>query len=57
LAWGTPRLYCKPMEAYTLVDNDATACLTNAILLNDRVLEKLNHKLRTLCVRLNKHFE
>jgi hypothetical protein len=39
-----------------LLDNAGTACLANAILLLDSVLEKLNHELRTLCVTL-KNFE
>ena len=36
--------------------NAGTACLTNGILRVDRVLEKLNHELHTLCVTL-KNFE
>ena len=39
-----------------MLDNAGTACLANAILLVDSVLEKLNHELRTLCVTL-KNFE
>ncbi len=35
-----------------MLDNAGIACLTNAILRVDRVLEKLNHELRTLCINL-----
>jgi len=39
-----------------LLDNNDTACLTNATLLDDKVLTTLNHSLYTLGVAL-KHFD